>query len=366
MPSPQFILGLLALCATSIMAAGRIDTHFHALPPQYIDALNKNGGDPSGFKTPDWSLDAAIKSMDAVGTSLGTLTSSPYCRLYSNSSGIMSVSSPGVPITGTGDTARKLARTLNTQLANYTTSSKCKKRLGFFGTLPDFQDVNGTVAEIDFLFKQQKLCAGVTIYSSYGGKLLGHPDFKPIWARLQTYKALVFLHPSVLDVTPFFIGPSIPQPIVDYPLATTRAAVDLVMTGTVRACPDVDIILSHAGGTIPFIATRAINSLAIPDMWSHANVNIVQATEDFARFYYDIALSTSNAQLDGLLDFTDSSHILFGSDFPYAPQFGIDAIVQAYEGYVAKNARGKEIAPEKLRANSLKLLNKHSLGTVYS
>lgn len=278
----------------------------------------------------------------------------------------MSVSSPGVPIAGTGCKARTLARTLNSQLANYTTTPKLKERLGFFGTLTDFQDVNGTLAEIDFLFKHQKLCAGVAIYTSYGGKLLGHPDFKPIWARLQQYKALVFLHPSVLDVTPFFIGPSIPQPVVDYPLATTRAAVDLIMTGTLRACPDVDVILSHAGGTIPFISSRAINSLAIPAMANHANVNLVQAQEDFARFYYDIALSTSDAQLDGLLDFTDPSHILFGSDFPYAPQFGIDTVVQAYETFVAENPRGKKIAPEVLRGNAVRLLNKHSLGRVYA
>jgi predicted TIM-barrel fold metal-dependent hydrolase len=278
----------------------------------------------------------------------------------------MSVSSPGVPVAGTGDKARDLARALNRQLAKYTTTRQCQNRLGFFGTLPDFRDVNGTLSEIDFLFSQQRLCAGVTVYTSYGGKLLGHADFKPIWARLQRYKALVFLHPSVLDITPFFIGPSIPQPIVDYPLATTRAAVDLVMTGTLRMCPDVDVVLSHAGGTIPFIAARAINSLAIPDMWSHASVNIVQAKEDFARFYYDIALSTSDAQLDGLLDFTDASHVLFGSDFPYAPQLGIDSVVRAYEAYVAGNKRGRELAPEKLRANSVRLLNKHSLGRVYS
>lgn len=227
----------------------------------------------------------------------------------------MSVSSPGVPVAGTGCKARTLARTLNKQLANYTTTPKLKERLGFFGALTDFQDVNGTLAEIDFLFKRQKLCAGVVIYTSYGGKLLGHADFKPIWSRLQQYKALVFLHPSILDVTPFFIGPSIPQPIVDYPLATTRAAVDLIMTGTLRACPNIDIILSHAGGTIPFIALRAINSLAIPDMANHANVNLVQAKEDFARFYYDIALSTSDAQLDGLLDFTDQVMFCLGRIF---------------------------------------------------
>jgi hypothetical protein len=53
------------------MSAQRIDTHIHALPPVYIKALEAGGGDPSGYPTPDWTLDAAISSMDALQTSVG-------------------------------------------------------------------------------------------------------------------------------------------------------------------------------------------------------------------------------------------------------------------------------------------------------
>lgn len=272
----------------------------------------------------------------------------------------MSVSSPGVPIAGTGEDARQLARVLNNQLANYTQQRYVKNRLGFFGALPDFRDVNGTVSEIEYLFKAQKRAAGVVVYTSYGDKLPGHPDFIPIWTALQKHKALVFLHPSVVDVTPKYIGPSLPQPIVDYPLATTRAAVDLVLTGRFRAVPSVDIILAHAGGTIPFLASRVINALAIPEISANVDVDVVQAKSDLARFYHDIAISTSEAQLDGLLDFAQHDHIVFGSDFPYVPQVGIEGVVAAYETFVATNSRGNQIRPAKLRDNVLKLLKKHT------
>ncbi|VUC20085.1 unnamed protein product [Clonostachys rosea] len=323
-----------------------IDTHFHALPPAYIDALAAAGGDPSGYPTPEWSLEAALKSMTLVGSSIG----------------ILSVSSPGVSIAGTGETARKLARTLNDNLAEYASSSSSKGKIGFFGALPDFQDVNGTVAEIEYLYGEQKVCNGVTIFTSYGGKLLGDPQFAPIWAALQKHKALVFLHPSVLNVEPHLIGFGLPQPIVDYPLATTRAATDLVMTGTLRANPDIDVILSHAGGAVPFVGSRAINALGIASVAQTANVTLIQAKEDFGRFYFDIALSTSSAQLDGLLDFASSDHILFGSDFPYAPQYGIEAVLLEYKKFVATNERGAQVAPDVLRRNAVQLLNKHSQG----
>lgn len=267
-----------------------------------------------------------------------------------------------MPIAGTGETARALARSINDFLGNSTTNATTSSsRLGFFGALPDWRDVNGTLDELDYLFQEQRLANGITAYTSYGDKLPGDPLFAPIWERIQRYKALVFLHPGVLDVKPWFIASSLPQPIVDYPLATTRAAVDLVMTQTMRRSPDVDIILSHAGGVTPFIAERAIGSLVLPEIADAVGYNPVQARRDFGRFYYDTALSTSAAQLHGLLDFTDPSHILFGSDFPYAPPVAINSLLLGYSGFVATDERGGMVSPERLRENSLKLLGKHAM-----
>lgn len=275
---------------------------------------------------------------------------------------ILSLSTPGIPIVGVGEDARALTRTMNEYFGNVTTEPESTKHLGFFGVLPDWRDVNGTLAELDYLYLTQKLCNGVTAYTTYGDMFLGDPLFAPIWDKLQSFKALVFVHPGVLSVMPKFIASSLAQPVVDYPIATTRTAVDLVMTQTMRRCPDVDIILSHAGGAIPFVAGRAIGSLALPEIASAVGYNIIQAKQDFGRFYYDIALSTSAAQLHGLLDFADESHILFGSDFPYAPQVAINTLLAQYAAFVATDDRGSMIGPSRLRENSLKLLNKHALG----
>ena len=156
-----------------------------------------------------------------------------------------------------------------------------------------------------------------------------------------------------------------PQPIVDYPLATTRTAVDLVMTQTLRRCPDVNIILSHAGGALPFVASRAIGSLGLPEISGAVGYDMVGAKRDFGRFYYDIALSTSAAQLHGLLDFADPSHILFGSDFPYVPPVAIYSLLAQYAAFVATDERGELVSPERLRENSVRLLNRHNMGKAF-
>ncbi|KAI0134386.1 hypothetical protein BJ170DRAFT_196475 [Xylariales sp. AK1849] len=64
--------------------------------------------------------------------------------------------------------------------------------------------------------------------------------------------------PGVLEVAPKFMANGLPQPIVISPLATTRAAIDLDIIGTFRNCPDVDIVLSYAGGTLPHIGMRTL------------------------------------------------------------------------------------------------------------
>lgn len=281
---------------------------------------------------------------------------------------VISITAPGVPITGVGEEGRKLARELNSYLGDLSshTNGPFAGKFAFFGALPDFNDVEGTVAEIEHLYTKQKLASGVGIYSNYGGKLPGHPDFKPIWAKLQEHKALVHLHPTDSELKPGFIGGFLPQPIIDFPQNTTRAAIDLIITGTVRACPDVDIILSHVGGTLPYLGARALGSLTIPPIAARAGVTHEQAIEDMGRFYYDIAVSTSAPQLEGLLHFVqDKSRILFGSDFPYAPMQSIMYVQQLYKQFLESSPKAEVLKPEALRGNALALLNKHSLGRVY-
>jgi predicted TIM-barrel fold metal-dependent hydrolase len=233
-------------------------------------------------------------------------------------------------------------------------------RFGFFGVLPDWRDINGTLAEIEYLYTSQRLCAGVIIYTSYGDMLPGNVTFQPIWAALQQHKALVFLHPGVVDVVPKFIGNGLPQPILDYPLATTRAAVDLVISRTFRNHPDIDIILSHAGGALPFLASRVLGGFTAPFVRNASSVSAEEAAEDFQRFFLDTAISGSPAQLDGMLDFTSPQKILFGSDSPYLAESGINDNLETYETYVRTNVRGPLIAPSVLRTNAANLLVKHS------
>ncbi|KAK4184202.1 2-amino-3-carboxymuconate-6-semialdehyde decarboxylase [Podospora australis] len=325
--------------------SGLIDVHFHALPLSYNAAVKAAGGDGTGFPSPPWSPEQAIQSMNITGSSLA----------------VLSISAPGASVSGTGQGGRDLARKLNQELAGHTTDPQYEGRFAFFGCLPDWQDIDGTLAEMDFLFKEQKICSGVTVFTNYGAYLPSDSKFKPIWQKLQEYKALVFLHPTDLNITPRMLASGkLPQAIVDFPIAATRTAVDLVFNKVLRECPDVDIILSHAGGTLPFLYNRAELSMQNNIMRYMLGISEEEVKEGFRRFYHDLALSASASQINGLLDFTDPSHILFGSDYPYAGQGIINASTSQYREFVATNPRGDMVAPEVLRQNAIDLLAKHA------
>lgn len=103
-----------------------------------------------GFTTPNSTLDSTLGFMSALGTNFG----------------VLSVSTPGPPLLGATAAGAKLARQCNTELAAMAVANPDK--LGFFGVLPDWQDVSGTIAEIEFIYKTQAKANGVIVYSQYG------------------------------------------------------------------------------------------------------------------------------------------------------------------------------------------------------
>jgi predicted TIM-barrel fold metal-dependent hydrolase len=277
----------------------RIDTHHHISPEFYAKAVEETGGDPSGWPAPTWSVEQTKEQMSLLGieTAIVSITA-PGTRIYEDNK----------------EKGRILARKLNEFSADLVKNNP--KQFGFFASLPPLTDIEGALAEIDYVQSELK-ADGFTLFTSYGhGQYLGHPSFQPIWAKLNEIKTVVFIHPSEAPTT--IVNHYLPQPIVEYPQETTRTASDLVLTGTRAKFPDVKIILSHAGGTLPFLADRIITMATnMPSL--HCPRDARQILDDFRSFYYDTTMSSSSLQLHALLEFADPSKILFGSDVPLAP-----------------------------------------------
>ena len=285
--------------------------------------------DPSGWKLPEWSVEATLELMDAHNTKTS----------------ILSLTSPGTSILS-GKAAAKLARNCNLHAADI--AKKNPDRLGFFASLPPLdEDQSLVLDEIRYALDELK-ADGVTLYTRYGEHYLGHSSFKPIWDELDKRGTVVFIHPTH-SKDPHLVNPSLPQPVVDYPHETTRAACDLITNNCMRTYKNVKIILSHAGGSLPYLTDRAALLLFGTKLSSKPPAEFV---EDAKEFYYDLALSSNEYQLPLLLKFAKPGHVLYGSDFPYAPRESIDVFNKMYE---AHNFGSEEKKYEVARGAGVKL-----------
>jgi predicted TIM-barrel fold metal-dependent hydrolase len=295
------------------MAPARIDTHQHIVPPAYAAWLKRLGAAAGGLPIPDWSREAALAMMDehAVRT------------------GILSVSTPGVHF-GDDDEARRWARDVNEYAAEV--ARDLPGRFGFFASLC-LPDVDGSLAELAYAFDTLR-ADGVILLANCRGSYLGDEKFAPVFDELNRRKAVVFVHPSQPPGLESL--PGLPTFIADFLLDTTRAAVRLCASGTLDRCPDLRVILSHAGGFVPYAASR----LALA---ASPKGNPVDGLAQLQKFYFDIALSGSPTALPSLLAFAKPGHVTFGSDFPHAPDFVVKSFTSMYERYAIDDAQRASI-----------------------
>ena len=112
----------------------------------------------------------------------------------------------------------------------------------------------------------------------------------------------------------------LPQPIIDYPHETTRTTCDLITSGRKRQHPNCKIILSHAGGTLPYLAWRveALCTRLFGNLMTEGSPHGDQIVEDTKSFCFDTAPSGTANILDIFLKWAPAERIPYGSDFPYA------------------------------------------------
>ncbi|KAF2999435.1 hypothetical protein E8E13_007638 [Curvularia kusanoi] len=294
----------------------KIDFHHHFYPREMQEALEEAGGDPSGWYIPPWTLELDRTICEDIGVSKA----------------VLSVTAPGPVIKKDYAAAAQLARQCNEAAA--TIKRAYPQSYGFFASVPSLFDTERAIEELSYAL--DKLHAdGVTLFTRYGegNNYLGHDSFEPIWAELSRRKTLVFIHPTHPQDTGL-INSLLPQPMFDYPHETGRTAMDLITSGRLRQYPGCRIILSHAGGTLPYLIHRA--AAMLPCMPHGCGRTREELLEEAREFYFDTALSSGGPTFKALTEFAKPGHILFGSDFPNAPRSAIISFTALFDKYEGK------------------------------
>lgn len=275
----------------------RIDVHHHVVPDDYIRKLEKIGvTNALGRAFPKWSARTSLDLMDANGIKTA----------------MTSLSSPGV-FFGNIQHAADLARMCNEISARLV--SDYPDRFGAYATLP-LPDVDASLKELSYALDTLKL-DGVVLMSNYAGRYAGDRNFLDLYAELNARKAVVYVHPTD-PVAGNPLGPEIPTFLMEVTFDTTRAIFNLLYQGVFEQYPDIRWIFSHAGGVMPYIAWRVmLGQFIIQDAGKMVPRGALYYLK---QLFYDTGLSANPHALSSLKTLVEPSQILFGTDYPFAPE----------------------------------------------
>jgi len=308
--------------------AGMIDVHFHLIPQFYREAVYAAGNGPAIGRYPDWSPARALELMDKHWIALA----------------ILSLAQPGVWLFPAAEAAR-VARQCNDYAADLITQHP--RRFGCFGLVP-MHDIDAALAEARYCLETLKF-EGISLFASYGEKFLGDPFFDPLLGYLNDSAAVVHIHPTL---HPSSRSLELPWPafMIEYLFDTTRAAVNLLFSGSLERFSKIRYILSHAGGTLPFIAWR----LSVAPMID-ARLKQRSREEVFTglkSFWYDNALASGAAPMGALSRVASRDKIVFGSDWPFCND---RVVIEEVADFTAPGFLGQDTIAMIARQNALKL-----------
>ncbi len=286
---------------------GRIDAHHHAITPKIAAMLRERR---APFVLP-WSLPETWQVMDDNRIEFA-LVSNPV---------------PG----GFFEHERQAAGFVTA--ANEAVADLVREHPARFGLLAALPMPFADSALEQIRFAYDVLGAyGVVLIPQAGGRYLGDPVYDDVFAELDRREAVALVHPMMLPSGPVAEPPSV---LADFLLDTTRGAINLMLTSTLDRYPRISFILAHAGGFLPYAATR-VRLLA--DRFYGLTPEHFERY--LTRFYYDIALSAPSA-LPSLLATVPPKQILFGTDWCAASAGPVAAATRGYEsaGYLDDDAR---------------------------
>jgi predicted TIM-barrel fold metal-dependent hydrolase len=311
----------------------RIDVHTHAMPQDAVTEVAAKGFRPTGGYqiSVRWTPEAALAYMDRQGIAAQV------------------VSMP-MAFAGTGDDPDfgvRVCRMINEGHAELI--AKHPGRFGGFASLPG-DGPDQALTELAYALDELGL-DGVVLTSNVAGHYFGDPFLEPVLAELELRQVPVFVHPvdsPCIEV----LGFGRPSSIVEFPFDTARNITNGLYTGFFQRHPRLRLILAHCGGALPTLGWRIGEHTVMGRGPRDADIDPTHVADVLRGLYYETALAASPNSLLPTLEVTTAEHILFGTDWPAAPESTVIrniANLTTFDGFTAQQLRGIE------RDNALRL-----------
>ena len=291
----------------------RIDVHAHYLGGAVAELFRSGFRPANGYRfTVEWSPAAALAFMDRHGIAT-QLLSAPWT------------------LTGTdGDPgfAVRFARRVNEELAAL--GAEHPGRFGAFAALPG-DGPDAMLAELEHALDGLHL-DGVLLNSNAHGEYFGSPFYEPVLAELDRRRIPVLVHPADSPQIQA-LGLGRPSSVVEFTFDTARNITNALYRGVFQRYPGLTLILAHCGGALPALGWRIAEHTTMGIGPDDTPIEPDHVAGVLRGLYYDTALAGSRHSLLPALTVTGPEHLLFGSDWPAAPEPAVAHTIDGLTGF---------------------------------
>lgn len=299
---------------------GSIDLFNHYLPPEFYDKILSLGGNAHMLNRA-----RKIRAMCDLDYRLEKM------RQFSGYQQVPCIVSPNVEQVVPPEHTAELARFANECF--YDLCQKYPEQFPSFVAVLPLDDMEKASREAEYAVTQLG-AAGAQIFTNQNERPIDSEAFYTLYETLDALKAMLWVHPQRTANQPYYKGEQ-EEPYelwwtMMWPIETTMAASRLVYSGLFQRCPDLKVLLHHAGGMLPAMAGRLENGLKLygtrtaPDKQylTDSPVRGLDQAEQFRKFYVDCATFGSAAAIQCALSFFGAEHLVFASDMPFDPEDG--------------------------------------------
>ncbi|HEV8583961.1 MAG TPA: amidohydrolase family protein [Methylomirabilota bacterium] len=297
-----------------------IDVHAHYMPPELIERLRKDG---ARYGVSVVETEPACHALHfGYGLKLrpffAKLIEEPAKRLASMAAtGIeREILSTWTDMHAHGlDAPQGTAwhRLLNESIADFARRHGRHFSVLASGYLPD---AAAAARELEFAVEELG-AVGAVAATNVEGTNLGELPLDEYWAAAVELGVPVFLHPAQPNPTPRTRRFALNQ-IVQYTVDTTLCVGSLIGAGVLDRFPALTLILSHGGGTVPYVIGRFDVMFQRSDRAATGIAAAALPSAYLGRLYYDTILHDPRA-LRYLAERVGVERLVIGSDDSFPP-----------------------------------------------
>lgn len=286
----------------------RIDCHSHIEIPEAISFLPKKI-DPLASVSPKSKFiqeQLTLSLRDQLENPDRRIADMEKMRLDLT---VLSIAPPHFYYNLEGEEAIGFAQHQNNRLAEI--ARAYPDRFISMATVP-LQNVEAAVVEMERAVVDLDM-RGVEVGSNIRGRYLGDPVFWPFYEKVASLDVPIFIHPRDVAgserMKDFYFGN-----LIGNPLDTTIAAAHIIFSGVLDRFPGLKIILSHAGGCLPYICGRFRHGF---DVRPECKEVIKKSPLDYVKEFYFDTITHDSESLRFLISRVGADHVLIGTDYPY-------------------------------------------------